>query len=388
VYDALGNRVASKVNDVWRFSIYDAFGKLVAEYGQADEGVGGVSYIQQDWQGSVRTITNSNGFVVSRTDYTSFGEAVGAGVGLRSTAQGYWGTIATRQGYGLTERDEATGLDHTWFRKNEGSTGRWTSPDPYNGSMDIDDPQSFNRYSYVGNQPTNFVDPSGLWCTVVVTTIYDEDGTTIVSQWTDFGADCFEIGGPIFGSRGGGPTGDPGGGGGGRGPSIGPGVSRPPREPIDTTPPCLQFGVSFSATAGAGFGGTIIGTGGATFGVDRTGGSTTTFIARSGGVLAGGTAAGGSVGTPSNRGFGIGAMVDIGPSLFLSNARDPGEHQGVTDTHIIALGILNFQLGLNPGSRTQTLEIGPGAGLGYFNFQTQGARPIVANTAFSGNCGK
>ncbi|MGH9948405.1 MAG: RHS repeat domain-containing protein, partial [Pyrinomonadaceae bacterium] len=179
VYDALGNRVASKVNDVWRFSIYDAFGKLVAEYGQADEGAGGVSYIQQDSQGSVRTVSNSNGFVISRTDHTAFGESIPNGTGLRSTTQGYWGTVATRQGYGLTERDEATGLDHTWFRKNEGSAGRWTSPDPYNGSIDIDDPQSFNRYSYVGNQPTNFVDPSGL-----DDDIPEEPGVITIDTWT------------------------------------------------------------------------------------------------------------------------------------------------------------------------------------------------------------
>jgi YD repeat-containing protein len=43
VYDALGNRVATKVNDVWQFVIYDAFGKLVAEYGTQGEGVGGAS---------------------------------------------------------------------------------------------------------------------------------------------------------------------------------------------------------------------------------------------------------------------------------------------------------------------------------------------------------
>lgn len=67
-----------------------------------------------------------------------------------------------RQGYALTEKDDATGLDHTWFRKNENQAGRWTSPDPYNGSMSISDPQSFNRYSYVENEPTNFIDPSGL----------------------------------------------------------------------------------------------------------------------------------------------------------------------------------------------------------------------------------
>ncbi len=33
VYDGKGNRVAEKINGVWRYMIYDAFGKLVAEYG-------------------------------------------------------------------------------------------------------------------------------------------------------------------------------------------------------------------------------------------------------------------------------------------------------------------------------------------------------------------
>jgi RHS repeat-associated protein len=142
--------------------VYDAFGKLVAEYGVASEGVGGVKYVQQDWQGSVRAVTNSNGFVVARTDHQAFGNDVGYGVGQRSVEQGYSIGKVARQGYGLTERDDATGLDHTWFRKNENQAGRWTSPDPYNGSMNLGDPQSFNRYSYVGSDPTNLVDPSGL----------------------------------------------------------------------------------------------------------------------------------------------------------------------------------------------------------------------------------
>jgi RHS repeat-associated protein len=162
VYDAVGNRVATKINDVWQYMVYDAFGKLVAEYGVASEGVGGVKYVQQDWQGSVRTVANNNGFVVGRTDHQAFGSDVGYGVGQRSVEQGYSVGKVARQGYGLTERDDATGLDHTWFRKNESSAGRWTSPDPYNGSMSSGDPQSFNRYSYVQNEPTNFVDPSGL----------------------------------------------------------------------------------------------------------------------------------------------------------------------------------------------------------------------------------
>ena len=163
IYDALGNRVATKIDDVWQFTIYDAFGKLVAEYGglqSSDEG--GVKYVLQDWQGSVRGVLSNSGFVQSRTDYQVFGEEIQSGVGLRTAPQGFGGGINTRQGYGLTERDDSTGLNHTWFRKNENRAGRWTSSDPYNGSISLDNPQSFNRYSYVENEPTNYVDPSGL----------------------------------------------------------------------------------------------------------------------------------------------------------------------------------------------------------------------------------
>jgi RHS repeat-associated protein len=164
VYDANGNRVATKVNDIWQYMVYDAFGKLVAEYGQLSDGLGGVKYIQQDGQGSVRTVTNANGFVVARTDHQAFGGEVGYGVGQRAIEHGYNADKTTRQGYGLTENDAGSGQQHTWFRKLETSAGRWSSPDPYKGSMSLDDPQSFNRYSYVQSDPTNAVDPSGRMC--------------------------------------------------------------------------------------------------------------------------------------------------------------------------------------------------------------------------------
>jgi hypothetical protein len=38
----------------------------------------------------------------------------------------------------------------------------FSQPDPYEGSYDLGNPQSFNRYAYVQNDPVNFVDPSGL----------------------------------------------------------------------------------------------------------------------------------------------------------------------------------------------------------------------------------
>ncbi|MBL1770924.1 hypothetical protein ELE26_30525, partial [Klebsiella pneumoniae] len=39
---------------------------------------------------------------------------------------------------------------------------RFNEPDPWDGSYDLTDPQSFNRYAYVRNDPVNYVDPTGL----------------------------------------------------------------------------------------------------------------------------------------------------------------------------------------------------------------------------------
>jgi RHS repeat-associated protein len=60
------------------------------------------------------------------------------------------------------ERDGETGLDHATFRQYSSTQGRWLAPDPYLGSMNLADPQSFNRYSYVANSPLTGIDPTGL----------------------------------------------------------------------------------------------------------------------------------------------------------------------------------------------------------------------------------
>jgi RHS repeat-associated protein len=128
---------------------------------------GGVQYVLSDAQGSSRAVMNNNGVgtsaISARHDYLPFGQEIGAGTGLRTGTQTYNASDTNRQKYALTERDDTTGLDHTWWRKYENTAGRWTSPDPYNGSMTVANPQSFNRYSYVQNDPVNFVDPTGLF---------------------------------------------------------------------------------------------------------------------------------------------------------------------------------------------------------------------------------
>ncbi|MFN6964694.1 MAG: RHS repeat-associated core domain-containing protein [Pyrinomonadaceae bacterium] len=114
-------------------------------------------------------------------DHTEFGEEIQSATGLRTPHLGYSATSANSPNYAMTEDDKATGLDHTWFRKLENNAGRWTSPDPYNGSASIGDPQRFNRYAYVNGDPVNFVDPSGLnrayceWRWVIPVTCTDSE---------------------------------------------------------------------------------------------------------------------------------------------------------------------------------------------------------------------
>ena len=61
------------------------------------------------------------------------------------------------------ERDAETGLDYFGARYYSGAQGRFTSPDPLLSSGRPDDPQSWNRYAYVGNNPLRFIDPLGLY---------------------------------------------------------------------------------------------------------------------------------------------------------------------------------------------------------------------------------
>jgi RHS repeat-associated protein len=71
-------------------------------------------------------------------------------------------TNTCAQNYKFTgyERDAETGLDCAFARYYNCRLGRFMSAGPLSGS--ISNPQSLNRYAYVGNNPANFVDPLGL----------------------------------------------------------------------------------------------------------------------------------------------------------------------------------------------------------------------------------
>jgi RHS repeat-associated protein len=98
---------------------------------------------------------------VKRHDYLPFGEELFAGTGGRTTMQGYTGD-SVRQKFTLKERDNETGLDYFNARYFASTHGRFTSPDPLLESGTAEVPQSWNRYSYVLNNPLAFIDPTGL----------------------------------------------------------------------------------------------------------------------------------------------------------------------------------------------------------------------------------
>jgi RHS repeat-associated protein len=156
VYDGTGQRVATMTGtSVDNILVYDVQGKLVAEYGQTPV-PRGASYMFTDHQGSTRLVTDMTGAVVSRQDYQPFGAEIAANVGSRINDALYAQATSARQ------KDEGSLNNHTLWRKYDSSSGRWTSPDPYGGSMTLSNPQSFNRYTYVNNDPVNLVDPTGL----------------------------------------------------------------------------------------------------------------------------------------------------------------------------------------------------------------------------------
>jgi RHS repeat-associated protein len=73
-------------------------------------------------------------------------------------------------------RDASTGLDYADQRYHQPGVGRFMSPDPFDGSAKATQPGSWNRYAYVGGDPVNGTDPSGLYISASDdTTIFDCD---------------------------------------------------------------------------------------------------------------------------------------------------------------------------------------------------------------------
>jgi RHS repeat-associated protein len=109
---------------------------------------GALRYYHQDHLGSSHVVTNEAGQVLERTDHRPFG-AIHQDTGTAAVAHHFTGQ---RQG-------ELRGLIAFPGRVYDPVLGRFLQADPF--IQDPTDPQTFNRYSYVRNNPLNLVDPSG-----------------------------------------------------------------------------------------------------------------------------------------------------------------------------------------------------------------------------------
>jgi len=142
--------------------VYDAFGKLAAEYATGTTGTLSPEFLTVDHLGSTRLVTDANGAVKRRYDYYPFGGEIGAGYGNRSTAPGYASDTFNPKFTGKPrDYESGLGLDYFGARYFSGAQGRFTTVDPSMQSAVLRNPQSWNRYSYALNNPLRYVDPNG-----------------------------------------------------------------------------------------------------------------------------------------------------------------------------------------------------------------------------------
>jgi RHS repeat-associated protein len=100
-------------------------------------------YFSQDHLGSTTALTGTTGKLVERIAYDAYGNNAGS--------------TRTRYGYTGRERDPDTGLLYYRARFYDPQLGRFISEDPIGLAGGI------NSFAYVGNNPQNAKDPSGLY---------------------------------------------------------------------------------------------------------------------------------------------------------------------------------------------------------------------------------
>ena len=144
----LGGQVVAELNgsgSVQRGYVYSGTQLLAIQSG------GAVQWVHQEPYSKGQRITNTSGNVVSTIELDPWG-----GDTSRSSNQAFQPHRFTTY-----ERD-ANGGDDAMMRRYQGGQRRFAQPDPYDGSFNPSEPQTFNRYSYVKNDPINLADPSGL----------------------------------------------------------------------------------------------------------------------------------------------------------------------------------------------------------------------------------
>jgi RHS repeat-associated protein len=162
-YDGDGDRVKKSSGKLYWFGTgtdaldeTDASGNLTDEYmffggsriARRDSS-SNVVYFFADHIGSARVITNASGTIQDDSDFYPFG-------GERP----YISSSGNTYKFTGKERDSESGLDNFTARFYASTTGRFMSADD-SKYVTAADPQTWNLYGYVANNPLNAVDPTG-----------------------------------------------------------------------------------------------------------------------------------------------------------------------------------------------------------------------------------
>jgi RHS repeat-associated protein len=154
-------KVVSGSTTNYRHYIY-AGREVVAVYSHTAAGVNTMSYMLEDHQGGVSNIASNSGTSDVNESFSAFGARRNPTTWSGAPTTGDLNTIAglSRQGYTFqTWLGQSMGLNHMNGRVEDAILGRFLSPDPH--ITDPSNAQSYNRYSYVNNNPVTFTDPTG-----------------------------------------------------------------------------------------------------------------------------------------------------------------------------------------------------------------------------------
>ena len=185
-YDAFGRRVmAQQTGSTTRYWLYGTQGgdHPVAEYSGA-------------WQTNIEVEGTTVATVDSANNVTYVALSMLKTAKMTVNGAGSASGVATYNPYGIENASitaefkftnqirDPNGIDHFWMRSYSATLGRWLTPDPAGlAAVDPSNPQSWNRYAYVLNNPTSAFDPLGLTCYVA------NGSTSPMSQ-----ADCIDTG--------------------------------------------------------------------------------------------------------------------------------------------------------------------------------------------------
>jgi RHS repeat-associated protein len=162
-YDGQGQRVMKQSGGTTTVYVYDAQGGLAQEYANGAVPAPPCSptcYLMADNLGSTRLLVDGSGIPKEKHDYLPFGEEIPSGIDGRDMN---WGGPDPTQKFTGKEREgsEAANEDYFGARYFSGAQGRFTTVDPVFATASLFDPQSWNGYAYVLNNPHTFVDTDG-----------------------------------------------------------------------------------------------------------------------------------------------------------------------------------------------------------------------------------